>query len=128
MWLKLCGGALLCAIAVILIKSAGGVTLPLQWTGSITLIGASLLMLSPVLAWVGELCAQSGRSDICALLFKGLGVATLTQLCAEMCRQSGEGTLASGVEMAGKAELMLLCLPYLRRLAETAGQLLETLP
>ncbi len=128
MWLKLCGGAMLCAIAVLLIKSAGGVILPLQWTGSIVLIGASLMMLSPVFIWVEELCAQGGMSDICSLLFKGLGVAILTQLCAEMCRQSGENALAGGVELAGKAEIMLLCLPYLKRLTDMAGQLLETLP
>lgn len=128
MWLKLCGGALICAIAVLLIKSAGGVTLPLQWTGTVALVGASLLMLSPVLAWVEELCAQNGMGELCALLLKGLGVAMLTQICAEMCRQSGEGVLAGGVEMAGKAELLLLCLPYLKRLVDTAEQLLETLP
>ena len=63
--------------------------------------------------------------DICTLLLKGLGVVTLTQLCADMCRQSGESSLAGGVELAGKAELLLLCLPYMERLTETAIQLLE---
>ena len=125
MWLKICGGALLCAIAVLLIKNAGGIAIPLQWTGTIVFVGASLLMLSPVFTWIQELCAKTNMVDICTLLLKGLGVVTLTQLCADMCRQSGESSLAGGVELAGKAELLLLCLPYMERLTETAIQLLE---
>ena len=128
MWFKLCGGALLCAVAILLIKSGGGAVLPLQWTGTLLLIGASLMMLAPVFVWIEDLCAQNGMGEVATLLLKGLGVATLTQLCAELCRQSGEGALGSGVEMAGKAELMLLCLPYLQRLVDTAKELLEAVP
>lgn len=128
MWLKLCGGAILCAIAVLLIKSGGGIVLPLQWTGTLLLMGASLMMLVPVFVWLEELCEQNGMGEIAALLLKGLGVATLTQLCAEMCRQCGEGGLAGGVELAGKAELMLLCLPHLQRLVDMAKELLGNVP
>jgi stage III sporulation protein AD len=128
MWFKLCGGALLCAVAILLIKNGGGVVLPLQWTGTLLLVGASLMMLAPVFVWIEDLCVQNGMGEVATLLLKGLGVAILTQLCAEMCRQSGEGALGSGVEMAGKAELMLLCLPYLQRLVDTAKELLEAVP
>lgn len=124
MWFKICGGALLCAVAILLIKSTGGTILPLQWTGSAMLTGAALLMLAPLLAWVSDLCQAAGLGERAALLFKGLGVALLTQLCADLCRQSGEGQLASGVELAGKAELLLLCLSPLKQLFELASQLL----
>jgi len=125
MWFKLCGGALLCVIAVLLLKSAGGSPLPLQWTGSVMLTGAALLMLAPILAWVSEVCRQTGVGDMATLLFKGLGVALLTQLCADFCRQAGEGQLASGVELAGKAELLLLCLSPLKELFALAADMLQ---
>ena len=125
MWLRLCGGALLCAVAIVLLKSAGGSVLPLQWTGTIVLTGASLLMLSPVVAWVGALCEGQGVSELTGLMIKGLGVAMLTQFCADLCRQSGEAPLANSVELAGKAELLLLCLPMLRDLVELAQGMLE---
>jgi hypothetical protein len=51
----------------------------------------------------------------------------LTQLCADFCRQGGEGQLAGGVELAGKAELLLLCLPRLKELFELASGMLEGL-
>jgi stage III sporulation protein AD len=124
MWFKICGGALLLVVAILLIKTAGGMTLPLQWTGHILLVGASLVMLTPVLAWVSDVCGQAGVGEHATLLFKGLGVALLTQLCADFCRQGGEGQLAGGVELAGKAELLLLCLPSLRQLFELVANML----
>ena len=124
MWLRLCGGALLCAVAIVLLKSAGGNVLPLQWTGTVVLTGASLLMLAPVIAWVGELCEGQGMGEMASLMLKGLGVALLTQFCADLCRQSGEAPLANSVEMAGKAELLLLCMPMLRDLIDVAGEML----
>ena len=127
MWLRLCGGALLCAVAIVLLKSAGGNVLPLQWTGTVILTGAAFLMLSPVIAWVGDLCDGQGVSDMASLMIKGLGVAMLTQFCADLCRQSGEAPLANSVELAGKAELLLLCLPMLRDLIELAQGMLESM-
>ena len=124
MWLKICGGALLCAVAIVLLKSAKGEVLTLQWAGIIVLGGATLFLWQPVLSWLGTLCAAHGMGEMATLLLKGLGVAVLTQLCADLCRQAGEATLAGSVEGAGRAELLLLCLPMLQDLVETANVLL----
>ena len=124
MWLKICGGALLVCIAVLLLKSVKGEALPLQWTGTVVLGGAAVLLWQPVLAWVGELCTAHGVGEPAQLMLKGLGVAILTQLCADLCRQSAEPTLANGVENAGRAEILLLCLPLLKDVVEMAKALL----
>lgn len=124
MWLKICGGALLCAVAIVLLKSAKGEVLPLQWSGTVVLCGASLLLWQPVLSWLGELCSGCGIGEEAELLLKGLGVAVLTQTCADLCRQSAENALANSVEMAGRAELLLLCLPLLKELVATAQGML----
>jgi stage III sporulation protein AD len=126
MWLKICGGALLCAVAIVLLKSVGGLTLPLQWTGNVLLVGAAVLMMTPVFTYLGELCTDVGMGEMASLLIRGLGIALLTQLCADLCRQSGEASLAGGVELAGKAELLLLCLPLLKELIVIAQELLSS--
>lgn len=128
MWLKICGGALLCAVAVVVLRTVKADVLPLQWTGIVLLGGATLVMWQPVLAWLGDVCAAHGLSDMSTLLLKGLGVGVLTQTCADLCRQTGEGTLAGGVETAGRAELLLLCLPLLKHLMATAAEWLGALP
>ena len=125
MLFKVCGGALLCVTAILLLKNVKSEVWPLQWTGTLLLSGASLLLLQPVIAYLTELCAAFGMSETSSLLLRGLGVALLTQVCSDLCRQSGEAALAGGVELAGKAEILLLCLPQLRSLVETAGALLS---
>ncbi len=127
MLFKVCGGALLCVTAVVLLKGIKGEVWPLQWTGSLVMFTAAMLMLQPVVAYLTELCALTGMGDMASLLLRGLGVAMLTQLSSDLCRQCGETTLAGGVELAGKAELLLLCLPQLRALMEMAEGLLSSL-
>lgn len=127
MLFKVCGGALLCVTAVVLLKGVKSDVWPLQWTGSLVMFTAAILMLQPVVTYLTELCHQSGMGDMASLLLRGLGVAMLTQLSSDLCRQCGENALAGGVELAGKAELLLLCLPQLRELMEMASGLLSSL-
>ena len=44
-------------------------------------------------------------------VIKTVGVAILTRVTAELCRDAGEGGLASAVEVAGGACALVVCLP-----------------
>ena len=122
---KVCGVAILGAVAYGLLKSSKSDPLPLQWTGMVLMSLAYLAMLSPVIEWVGALCHSAQMGEAAGLLLRGLGVAMLTQWCADFCRQSGDGTWAAGVENIGRAELLLLSLPELEKLVSLAASLLE---
>ena len=128
LWLKICGGALLCIVCITLLKQTKTESLPMQWVGHVLITLACLGLLQPLLSWLKELSAAGGVNDTLSLLLRGLAVALLTQLCADMCRQGGDATLATGVENAGKIELLLLCLPLLEQLLQTARELLSYLP
>ena len=126
-WLKLCGGAIVCVVCIVIIRQIHqSGALPLQWIGVLLLGVAGLTMMQPLLSFVSELAATSALGEIASLLLRGLGVAYLTQLCADFCRQSGEGQIATGVESAGRIQLLLLALPWLQQLVETAGELLQS--
>ena len=43
------------------------------------------------------------------------------QFSAELCRDAGESAIASKLELVGKAEIILLCLPLLRELIGLAA-------
>ena len=126
--LRIIGGGLLCAVAAIILRQLGrDGALPVQWMGVVMLSGAGLLLLQPVMAFAAELCALGGLTDTASMLLRALGVAYLTQLCADLCRQSGEGAIAQGVENAGRIQLLQLALPQLRQLVELAKELTQTL-
>lgn len=47
------------------------------------------------------------------IVFKILGISYLASFCSEICRDAGEGNLASKVEFAGKILILVLAIPIL---------------
>ncbi len=115
-------GAALCVLVMILttkeIRREGAVLLTL----SVGVLAFTLLLphLEETVGFIHTLSAPYGLTDHAAVLLKGLGISYITAVTKEICRSSGEGTLAGYVETVGKAELVLLSLPLLRELTETA--------
>ena len=68
---------------------------------------------------------SAGTSKYIETILKGLGIVILTQISADICRDSGECTLAGHVETVGKLELLLLCIPLIWEIFATAETLLE---
>lgn len=93
------------------------------------LIGLGMVILAsmaPLVTYLQGLIAQSGmQSTHGEILFKALGIALLTQCCADICRESGENGAASTVELTGKVEILLLCLPLLEEILSAARTLLS---
>ena len=90
-------------------------------------MGSILAMAGTAIAYVTELVSGTGALDgeTWPLLLKALGIAFLTETAASVCRDSGEGTLAGWVEMAGKLEILLLSFPLIRTVMETVTSLLS---
>lgn len=47
------------------------------------------------------------------IVFKILGIAYLASFCSEICKDAGQGNLASKVEFAGKILILVLAIPIL---------------
>ncbi len=122
---KLIGVALLCAVAVLFLREGGG-----RWAtlaaaaGGILLLIAALSRYQEVLSLLQSYTGGGGGlfSEAATLSLKVVGVGLLTEVGADVCRDLGEGGLAGRVEMCGKAEILLLCLPTLARVLALAGE------
>ncbi len=55
---------------------------------------------------------------------KSLGICVLTGFIADVCRDSGNFSLASRAELAGRAAVFVLSLPLLISLLETAKEII----
>ncbi len=53
-------------------------------------------------------------------LLRALGITYLTGTAAEICRSVGEGNVGNYIEMAGRAEITVLCIPLFRELLDLA--------
>ncbi len=57
-------------------------------------------------------------------LLKILGIAYIAEFGAQICRDAGEGTIASKIEMAGKILILLLALPIFTAVLQVVVRLL----
>ena len=91
-------------------------------TAVIAVISAAVISgIIPVTEKISGLCSgiPSG-SEYLAILFKGLGISYLTQLASDICRDSGESSLAVQTETAGKTALLIIALPLFEKVSELA--------
>lgn len=100
------------AISAVLKRFHGEFGLFVSIAASLLILFAVFGSLSPLLGLINELAEQSGtESAYIAILMKSLAVCFITQLAAESCRDSGEGAIASKIELAGKAAVLLIAVP-----------------
>ena len=75
-------------------------------TAAVTLLLMAMVLeqLSPVLEQLRSTMELTGLTgNYAAILFKAVGICLLTQLAGDVCRDSGESSIASKIELAGRA-------------------------
>lgn len=64
----------------------------------------------------------AGKANLDVLYFstilKVIAIAYITEFGAQICRDAGEGTIASKIELAGKVLIMVLAIPILAALMD----------
>lgn len=124
--IRFCGIGLLCAISGIILRQVKGgeLSLFIRIGGALIIFGAAMLMMKNVISELLEITDGQGLDIYSKVLIKALGLALLTKICSDICRDCGEGTLASGVELCGKLGILLLCIPMIGELMDYAKKIL----
>lgn len=79
----------------------------------------SITSLSDIVASLNELASGMGEiSSYLKIMFKVLGIALITQIISDICKDSGESTLAGQTEVAAKILIVTLILPLLQVVVE----------
>ena len=125
--IAICGVAIITVILVLLLKSQSPGVASLLPSFSVIIITLSVLSaLTPILSFVLELSENIGNGkDIIGILIKALGVALLTQIISDICKENGSSTLASTVEQAGNVAILLASVPLMRSLINEIAEILR---
>ena len=67
----------------------------------------------------------SGQSELTEIVLKALGICIVAELGSQCCRDAGETAIATKVELAAKAALVLMSIPIFQTLLEVARELLH---
>ncbi len=123
---KLCGFTIGILFLILLIKPQKkeyGMVLSLS--AGIVLMLSGIACLYPMLQYVFSLTADTSEYPYLKFVLKALGIATLTSFSAELCRDCGEGSLASHIEFLGKAATLALSMPLLKDLIQLVSEMIH---
>lgn len=99
--------------------------MPARLAAALLLFGAALLLYVPVLEQIRSLISLSGGTDYATPILRAVGIALICEFTASFCRDLGENTVANGVLLFGKMEILVLCLPLVENVLEIAKELLK---
>ena len=118
---RLAAAAVAAALCAVVVKQhAREVWAVLALAAGALLLGAALGAIEEVRALADELGELIGLSPaVLAPVLKTVGIAILTRIAAELCRDAGEGGIAAAAETAGAAAAVLTALPLLRAVLST---------
>lgn len=115
--------AALCAAVVK--KQTPDMALVLTLCAVALILSCALGALGPVRALMDTLAQRAGLSAaVLSPVVKTVGVALLTRVAAELCRDGGEGGIAAAVEVAGAGCALVICLPLFEAVAQLILELL----
>jgi len=118
--MTVCGAGICIVIAITLIRE-----LRKEYTFLLILL-ASVLFAIAVLPSIRESVdfmlevAATTNVELLKLVIRALGITFLTSIAGEICRSAGEATVGGYIEMVGRAEILVLCIPLFRELLEMA--------
>ncbi len=123
---KICAIGIIFAIVCVLIKNyRGEFLIPVRLAAIVLIFGVVVLLISPIVKFLNNIMGQTLPLEYIEIILKTLAIAYMTQISSEMCRESGESSIAFGIETVGKIEIVILSLPLINNIISMAGELLE---
>ena len=124
--IRLCGVGMLCTVAGIIIKQIKGEFSPLiRICGAVIIFGAVIFEMGGVLSDLLSITEGRGLDSYAIVLLKALGIALVTKICSDICKDCGEGTVAGGIELGGKLAILVICIPLIGELIGYASEILN---
>jgi stage III sporulation protein AD len=114
--------ALVSAMLIAILRRTGSeMSVMLKLVAGVAVAAVAISAISPAVEFIREIAALGEEvTGYAEFMLRVLSVAIMTHVCATVCRDCGEGSLASYVEFGGKIEIILLSLPYIKGIIDSA--------
>ncbi len=111
-------------ISVLLRHAAPELGLALSIAISLLAAGLAMELFRDLAEIVDMAREQTGLSSaIVSPVLKCVGIGVVTRLSADLCKDAGQGAIASSVELCGTACAMVTVLPLIRALLDMIGEM-----
>ena len=124
--LKITGAALIIVMLAFIFKELKPeYSVMLIIAGGIIITLWGIAKIYPVVDYIRELTGSGNIPEYFAVILKVLGISFIVQTGADICRDFGEASVASKIEFAGKAVILVVILPVLRSVINMGLELLS---
>lgn len=124
--IKLCGIAVIGVCAALIMRAAKSeLAMPVGVITGIIILASAISSVYPIVAFAEELSRENSYSLYFSTVLKALGIGIAAQTAADICRDSGEGAVASKLEFAAKVGILLMGLPVVREILSLTQKILE---
>ena len=125
---KACGLAVTAAMLIALLKKWGAdLAVFTKIAAGVVMAAVCVGAVAPFVGYVSELADLGNQGEIlraAEFMLRVLAVALITHVCANICRDCGETTLASYMELGGKIEIVLLSIPMVKEIISISVEML----
>lgn len=122
--IKICVVFIIAAFISLLLRGADhNIGLLIGAVGLIIAVTVVLDRVSPIYEYIKDLSYID--STIIAIIIKSLGIAYITEFAASICRDTGDSSLATGVEIIGKTEIIIIGFPLFKQVIDMCTKMVE---
>jgi len=123
---SVCAVSVVLAIVAVYFKQVrSDFALPLVLVCCLVLLRNTISMLFANFEFINSLLNESNMGEYSEILLKTLGVSLTVQTASDICRDAGESAIASKVELFGKAEILIISIPIVKKILEISQEILS---
>lgn len=124
--IKIIGIGLIALILIIIIKQyRPEFALYISLIAGVFILYFALDEIKNVIELLKQICEKSGvNSKFLSILIKMTGIAFLAEFAISICKDSGEGAIASKIELGSKAIIISMSVPIIYNLLEVILKIL----
>ena len=124
--LKISGAALLAVcVSVFFNERHRDISVAVCTCAGIVIISGVVGCAEQIIGFIKDVTAGNDASSYVPVLLKAVGFTILTEISVGICKTAGEEAIAVAVGIAGRCEIILLSLPYVKELVGVALGMLK---
>ena len=117
-------GVITAALSLTLKEKKGEYSFLISTVGGVIIIVSAILLASPFITSVSEFVTENDKENL-KIVVKSLGICYISAFASDACRDAGETSVASKIEIYSKIAVLAVAYPLFTELFETAKGLLK---
>ena len=112
-------------ILVIIRQSRSDIQIPIKLVITVVLFSVFMGVVNGILNELLSYFDADGIKEYASIMLKALFIGIISSICSSLCTDAGEGTLSYVCTLLGKAQILLLSLPLIKEIVESAIKLID---